>query len=254
MTQQKRSSLLPRHLTLCREAKKGLVMPVTPISGLNYPLNSQSPNAPAQMADFLGTIDSRLIPIFTNSSVRDTKIPTPVKGQICYLLDVRHYTIYRDGQWKKITIPFIKAVPPDSVATPVPKWINNTTLSEITYLTTPVLAGKKYRIEGTLFFVTPAVDYVDASIRFDVPAGVFGVHTKSLPSDATSKQGINTRRQLLQDFETMSCGVVDKTPVFFEGVYSCTSSGNITISAAQLTLSAVELRLDPGSYMITKEF
>lgn len=229
-------------------------MPTTPIAGITYPINSQEPDAPGQMAEIMNRIDSRLVSIFTDAPLRDSRIPVPEKGMICYLLDVRHYTIYRDGQWKKITIPTVRKVPPDSIATPLPKWINTTTRTVVPYLTTPVVAGKNYKVEGILFFVTPAVDYVDASVQVNTPGGMLAIHQKFLATGETQKGGIAFRRQAYADGGTFTCGIVDKTPVLMEGIYSCTTSGDLTISVAQGTLSAVELRMDAGSYLITKEF
>lgn len=228
-------------------------MPTTPIAGITYPVNSQPPNAPAQMADMLNRIDSRLIGIFTNAALRDARIPTPEAGMMCYLLDGRHYTIFRAGVWKKYTVPRIKSVPPDSITTPLPTWINTTTRTVVPYLTMPVVAGKTYRLEGALFFQTPAVDYVDAGVTFADPGGMFAMHFKYLHVDVTSKFDINIRRQGGPTGTNFLVGVIDKTPVWMDGVYTCTTSGDLTIAAAQVTSSAVALTMDAGSYWIAKE-
>jgi len=205
------------------------------------------------MQTMLDTIDTMLIPRFTNATVRDTKIPAPSPGMICYLLDVRHYTIYREGAWKKITIPIIR-----KTTAPV-TWVNDTTKDVVAELTMPVVSGKKYRLDGVLFLNTPSVDYVDAQLQFDHPGGMFNMHLKFLKIDETQKADIHIRRQSLAAATSQPVGVVDNgtgtgSPVFMDGIYSCTADGNLTISMAQNTLSAVALELMTGSYLIAKEF
>lgn len=75
-------------------------------TGAPYPAHSQNPkwtdNYLKQLAEHLEKLGS---PKFATASVRDTKIPAPVEGDLCWVQDTNALQVYDGSGWKQVFPP-----------------------------------------------------------------------------------------------------------------------------------------------------
>ena len=72
-------------------------MPTTP-QGLRFPAASDSPNGPLQIGNLAADVDPLIVPRAANITERNTKLPSPQRGQCCAVNGVLH--VYDGSAWR----------------------------------------------------------------------------------------------------------------------------------------------------------
>lgn len=75
----------------------------TPNSSLPYPELTDIPNAQTAFQNLALALDTKVVPKFASSAARDTAIPSPVEGQLCYRTDINGLQEY-NGSWRPANI------------------------------------------------------------------------------------------------------------------------------------------------------
>src|SRR5688572_25007561 len=51
------------------------------------------------MSELAADLDTRLVPRFASAAARNTAIPSPTEGQVCYLIDVDRFEWHNGTTW-----------------------------------------------------------------------------------------------------------------------------------------------------------
>src|SRR5215467_1957019 len=55
-------------------------------------------------ADFQTYLQNQVVPTFTTTAQRDTQVPTPIPGMLCYISGTKQYMMYGNAAWT--ALPF----------------------------------------------------------------------------------------------------------------------------------------------------
>lgn len=155
---------------------------VVPPFNWRVPVLGDVPNIPSDLTNLATDIGATVlkgIPIFANAAARDTAVPAPVDGQLCYLTDRRRIEMRQAPHWLAVSgsMPFAAMtianmqLPANTVVTPT-AWPALTAHSDYWSLTAGVLTISKpgfYDFRVRLNYdaiVTPGVETV-AGIRIN---------------------------------------------------------------------------------------
>lgn len=229
-------------------------MPVTPISGITTPTNSQDPNGAAQLQEIVETIDGICVPKFASTAARDAAIPSPAKGQMCYITGrsfQMNYTGALSG-WRFITPTLVNRITSDVART------STTTPAEVSPLNIPIKAGRTYLIEYILLFTgDPGVD-IGWSLNYS---------TASSPRVRMHCEAINsgTTNSSLADMDWGGSfnpqGVLFISGIDSDGngllrllvTYTANVDATLSFRFAQGVSSVLSTTLKTGSYVAYKE-
>lgn len=75
----------------------------TPNSSLPYPELTDIPNALTAFQNLALALDTKVVPKFATSVARDSAIPSPVEGQLCYRTDINGLQEY-NGSWRPANV------------------------------------------------------------------------------------------------------------------------------------------------------
>ena len=75
----------------------------TPNSALPYPELTDIPNALTAFQNLALALDTKVVPKFASAAARDSAIPSPVEGQLCYRTDINGFQEY-NGSWRPMNI------------------------------------------------------------------------------------------------------------------------------------------------------
>lgn len=82
-------------------------MPTSPINGLPGPTDQSANRPEVDFAALNAVLDSRLVPRFTNATDRDSKITSPINGQLCWLDSPGDWYERRGGAWRPLTNSYL---------------------------------------------------------------------------------------------------------------------------------------------------
>lgn len=71
----------------------------TTIQALPYPTASDAPAGHTQMLSLAQALETKLVMIFSSSTDRGTKVPSPTEGMIAWLQDVNRFDYYTGSVW-----------------------------------------------------------------------------------------------------------------------------------------------------------
>lgn len=132
----------------------------TPISAITYPQNTDAPNIPNHMSGMATDLDRILIPRYSSASARDTAIPSPTDGMLCYRTDTSQLEHYRGsyGAWQPHRARLMKAKTASTSRASTTTLSNDPHIAGISYK-----ANKLYSIEGVI--VTWAATTADTKVN-----------------------------------------------------------------------------------------
>lgn len=188
-------------------------MPTTP-NGLRYPVLSEAPNGPLQIANLAADADTKVIGRFPSAAARDTAIPNPATDQRVTVAGQPQ--IYRNGRWGRegdIPKPHIRLL---SSQNNVP---GNGTLHGIGPNNLVALTVRN----GMDAYVTQRQD------GLNVQPGVYAV-TYNITITAG---GSTTARSLLDIVGDANTSVLSRAPMTWPGEANGTNSANLFLPSAQ---------------------
>ncbi len=72
----------------------------TTVQGLPVPVAADDVDVPGDMMSLAQAVETKLVMVFANSGARDSAIPAPTDGMLCYVADVGWYQVYDDAEWR----------------------------------------------------------------------------------------------------------------------------------------------------------
>ena len=77
---------------------------------LPYPVAGDDPDVPADVLALATAIEKKLVMVFTSSSDRSTRVPSPTSGMFAVMTDSDTVVFYDGAAWKQIYPPVVPAV------------------------------------------------------------------------------------------------------------------------------------------------
>lgn len=74
----------------------------TPLQGLPVPVSADNPDVPGHLMSLAQAIESRLVMTFPNAGSRDSAIPTPSMGMMCFLVATGEYQVRGSTTWETL--------------------------------------------------------------------------------------------------------------------------------------------------------
>lgn len=92
----------------------------TSMQGLPLPVPTDDPNVPDDMSTLALAIEKKLVGVYASVSDRNSKVTTPVKGQVAFLQDTTKFTYWNSSAWvdmvpSQVSITSGSTVPANSV-------------------------------------------------------------------------------------------------------------------------------------------
>lgn len=82
-------------------------MATTANQGLPYPVAGDDPDVPGDMQALAEASEKKMVMVFTNSSQRGTKVPSPTSGMVSVLTDIDVVEFYDGAAWQRIYPPVV---------------------------------------------------------------------------------------------------------------------------------------------------
>jgi hypothetical protein len=77
--------------------------------GLPVPQSSDEPDVPAFIVALAEAAEKKLVMVFTNSTQRTTKVPSPTSGMMSVLTDTDVVEFYDGATWQRVYPPAVPA-------------------------------------------------------------------------------------------------------------------------------------------------
>lgn len=203
----------------------------TPINGLRIAELTDAPaNIQTVMSNFGTDVDSRIVPRFTSTALRDAAITSPVENQIAAVAGTVHQVqVYDGAAWTELARRplYVRKTATENV-------LNSTTLQDDNELLLPVKANYTYQFKMVFFNASGST--ANLKYKFSVPSG-----TTMFYSSTHSFAGV-----LDSFYNTEGSTVVvgssgSNKPVIVDGIILVSATaGNVTLQWAQNTATGAE--------------
>lgn len=220
----------------------------TPRNSIPYPQQGDSPNQATAMANLVGQVDRRMVPRFTNTTDRTTRVPSPSEGMIGYLASADEYQIYRAGAWVKLAFAKTVVKTVDTVRT-----LQGTPTADPELQISGIQSGRTYLLEAVL--LTNGDTGIDMKINFGGPTAAGNIYWILLGSGATNSSNTvmslgSLSGETMATPTTLNVGTAGTNlgPATLRGTFTTSASGTFSLNWAQGTASALPITLLAGSY------
>lgn len=230
----------------------------TTINALRYPTNTDGPVAVHTAFLNLATdVDNRVVPRFATTTARDSAIPSPTNGQVCYITDTavgnshRAINIWNGTAWQPYyrSPLFVYKTASESVT-------SNTTVQADDHLLLTMEANTKYQMN--MWLNITGLDAADLKYNFTYPAGCSvaqgqAVYSLTSTGAAPVYLGLGHNLDATSPTADQFAGTItsNTVSVMVQGMVTVGSTaGNLQLMWAQSTSSGTAVVLDTGSYLM----
>lgn len=77
----------------------------TPGQDFPVPVSTDDPNIPDDMLTLATAIEKRVVGVYTSSTDRSTRVPTPQEGQFAYMADTNTFAYFNGSSWVGFPTP-----------------------------------------------------------------------------------------------------------------------------------------------------
>ena len=123
----------------------------SPISGFPYPNSGDSPLVHTAIQALATAIEKKAVMVFSGTSDRTTKVPSPITGMFCYRTDTGAFEFYNGSAWK--TFVGYDSLARTKSIRPAAATINITSTSFVSYPSASITFPKLYAASYLRFHV-----------------------------------------------------------------------------------------------------
>lgn len=234
-------------------------MSTTPVNAIRVAeLTDSPPNINTAIGNLATDIDRSLVPRFATTAARDTAIPSPTEGMVCYVSTNasfgRSLQIYNGSSWVNMYRSPIFVRKFSSVSRAL-----TTTPTDDPELFLPMVANSTW--EFTVHGFCTAETAADVRVHMAYPTGCtifWDILGPGTTWGASTGEGVITGLSKLGDTSTFSGpiafgGTSISTPLAFRAngiIYVGATAGNLRFQWAQNASTSNGVEIKAGSYMI----
>lgn len=226
-------------------------MLTTPKNSIPYPEQGDSPNEATAMANLVGQIDRRMVPRFTTTADRTSRVPSPTEGMVGYHVANHRLEVYRGGAW--VPAAFSRTA---VKATNTARTLTTTPTDDPELQISGCQSGFTYLLEANIIFTGDTG--VDLTHRFGGPTISAGsIYWWNVPPTATLSNVTPMAMGSLGGLvalpsTTIAAGATGSTTrsmSIMRGLFTTSGSGTFTLQWAQSVSSALPTTVLAGSYL-----